>query len=923
MQFTRDVRDLRIEEGDCAIFEARFEPKTAEARWFREDTEILDCVDFRILTKNGVSTLVIGEVYAEDAGTFTCCITGNGQQNISSGQLAVTGSGGVCTGQPAPKEVFKPVAKSVITIGGQQMVIDKEQADQIRKQHPKGFFQSAPPSAPPPKPTPVAAPKPMVHKPPVPVQYVPKASSSYQTVPATSNSTTEAKVKSVQPPVAPPKPKFTGTTGGTVKPYMPAPSSAPKAVLVNTSHIPQTTKQITTVVAQPASNRSSVHEPIDLTRGDEIRVEELQSQLSTNPPVFEDASDAEFDKIEGDEDLLEPQIQESLIHCKVNRGDSLTLQATSIGRPLPKCFWFKEGRQISKTSKHFIIRSHRNDHDSVTFSLLVHQTCAQDDGIYSCVVISPAGLAISTARIRIADSGNTANIMQSSITSSQFCASAPQQTKTTVVAEPEPVETANDSHAVQNAYNSPDLPVPNDSAQREEECQARLESCTLATDQQADNAGEEEGEEEAEFDRKCFSSGQPSELDRDRFLSGQAADSLQAASLNDAGSTEYQPTGPAFAGGPNKSIALLTGQDTGRAAPNLPKSLNKSTARIQQYDDYKSNSRPLSRLSSRPASPFRQPGSRPASRGGFLPRDVLRQEEEKVNSSMYIPRGIVEPDEEIPQKYYKPHFLQAPPQDIVVQEGKFIRLDTKVTGLPIPQINFIRNGYPVTPDWGHKLVVRENNVHSLLIERAHPDIDQGTYIIQAKNIAGLAQVEVNVVVHAKQEEQRPIFRAKPQGPIKIGLGESFEMEIQVTGFPKPQIGWKRGSDGVIPNGHRVILDVDDNTNTQKLTVHNATRADAGWYTCCAVNRQGIASCTCKVEILEEWEMEGGGGSMARDHGTRLTGHVDADDDHGLVVQKSSRLAKMNSAMREQLRYAYSRDAQGPRPDCMDQDDDRF
>jgi len=187
-----------------------------------------------------------------------------------------------------------------------------------------------------------------------------------------------------------------------------------------------------------------------------------------------------------------------------------------------------------------------------------------------------------------------------------------------------------------------------------------------------------------------------------------------------------------------------------------------------------------------------------------------------------------------------------------VQEGKFFRLDAKVTGLPIPQITFTRNGYPVRPDRDHKLVVRENNVHSLLVERAHPKIDAGEYIVQAQNKAGIQQTLVRVTVQEKQEDKRPVFVKRMQGPLRVNLGDTFELEIQTQGFPKPMIGWKRGSDGVVPNG-RIQLDVDDDTGIQKLTVHDAQRYDAGWYTCCAVNKCGIASCTAKVEIIEEWE----------------------------------------------------------------------
>ena len=51
-QFTKEVRNLTVEEGDCAIFEARYDPKTADVRWFREDVQIQDSIDFRIFSKS-------------------------------------------------------------------------------------------------------------------------------------------------------------------------------------------------------------------------------------------------------------------------------------------------------------------------------------------------------------------------------------------------------------------------------------------------------------------------------------------------------------------------------------------------------------------------------------------------------------------------------------------------------------------------------------------------------------------------------------------------------------------------------------------------------------------------------------------------------------------------------------------------------
>merc|ERR1711972_115758 len=110
--------------------------KTADVKWFREDVQIQDSIDFRIFSKNGMSMLTVGTAYPEDSGVFTCQISLNGENALSSGSLTVAGGNpnSVTTGQKAPKEVFQQKPQSVITInGGQKITVDREQADALRK----------------------------------------------------------------------------------------------------------------------------------------------------------------------------------------------------------------------------------------------------------------------------------------------------------------------------------------------------------------------------------------------------------------------------------------------------------------------------------------------------------------------------------------------------------------------------------------------------------------------------------------------------------------------------------------------------------------------------------------------------------------------------------------------------------------------
>ena len=164
------------------------------------------------------------------------------------------------------------------------------------------------------------------------------------------------------------------------------------------------------------------------------------------------------------------------------------------------------------------------------------------------------------------------------------------------------------------------------------------------------------------------------------------------------------------------------------------------------------------------------------------------------------------------------------------------------------------------------------------------------------------------------------------------VGDTVELEVQYKGNPPPQIGWKKGSDSVIPNDTRIILEHDEASMSQKLTIHNLTKSDTAWYTCSAVNRSGIASCTCKVDVLEEWETDNrivgpGTGSSSKklnsiekkeDPKTKIPfvpsniahfGQDEYDEPH-LIVQKSHRLGHISADMREALKSAYMAESAG-------------
>uniref|UniRef100_A0A8C2LNH7 Palladin n=1 Tax=Cricetulus griseus TaxID=10029 RepID=A0A8C2LNH7_CRIGR len=201
-------------------------------------------------------------------------------------------------------------------------------------------------------------------------------------------------------------------------------------------------------------------------------------------------------------------------------------------------------------------------------------------------------------------------------------------------------------------------------------------------------------------------------------------------------------------------------------------------------------------------------------------------------------------NEPIQERFFRPHFLQAP-GDLTVQEGKLCRMDCKVSGLPTPDLSWQLDGKPIRPDSAHKMLVRENGVHSLIIEPV-TSRDAGIYTCIATNRAGQNSFNLELVVAAKEAHKAPVFVEKLQNT-GVADGYPVRLECRVSGVPPPQIFWKKENESLTHSTERVSMH-QDNHGYICLLIQGATKEDAGWYTVSAKNEAGIVSCTARLDV---------------------------------------------------------------------------
>eukprot|EP00079_Xenopus_tropicalis_P011249 XP_002936911.2 PREDICTED: myopalladin isoform X2 [Xenopus tropicalis] len=227
----------------------------------------------------------------------------------------------------------------------------------------------------------------------------------------------------------------------------------------------------------------------------------------------------------------------------------------------------------------------------------------------------------------------------------------------------------------------------------------------------------------------------------------------------------------------------------------------------------------------------------------FRPRSLL-----PVQSHRARPRVPEVESEVVEERFFRPYFLQAP-GDMVAHEGRLCRLDCKVSGLPTPDIMWLLNGRQVKPDATHKMLVRENGIHSLLIDPV-TKADSGTYICIATNKTGQNSFSLELSIMAKEVQKVPVFLEKLQN-CGVPEGHPVRLESRVVGMPPPVFYWKKDNESIPANKPRISMH-QDNTGYVCLLIQPARKEDAGWYTLSAKNEAGIVSCTARLDIYAQW-----------------------------------------------------------------------
>ena len=161
-------------------------------------------------------------------------------------------------------------------------------------------------------------------------------------------------------------------------------------------------------------------------------------------------------------------------------------------------------------------------------------------------------------------------------------------------------------------------------------------------------------------------------------------------------------------------------------------------------------------------------------------------------------------------------------QDVQVVIGEPAQLNVKLSGLPKPDVQWLKNGQLFDIDNQRIKLSEKDDVYSLIFESTLVE-DKAAYTLKATNKAGdVESPKINLNINTVQ----PKIKTDLQPTLSVKKDESIILIIQADGKPKPQVKWFKGNDE-IPVDQPGVQMIEEGDNTYKLIIEKSTEKDQG------------------------------------------------------------------------------------------------
>ncbi|XP_025153244.1 obscurin isoform X6 [Harpegnathos saltator] len=166
-----------------------------------------------------------------------------------------------------------------------------------------------------------------------------------------------------------------------------------------------------------------------------------------------------------------------------------------------------------------------------------------------------------------------------------------------------------------------------------------------------------------------------------------------------------------------------------------------------------------------------------------------------------------------------------------------------------PHFSWLRDGKPFDPEERFKVLFKDNeDTLALVFQHVKPE-DAGLYTCVAQtntgNISCSAELTVQGAVNQLvKDPEKPKLQTESKQS-EVSVGGSAMLDLQVKGYPKPDIKWTKDGQEIVAGGRIKYLWEDE--ESLSLVIKQVTAKDAGVYTITAKNELGQDS--TQIELI--------------------------------------------------------------------------
>ena len=193
-------------------------------------------------------------------------------------------------------------------------------------------------------------------------------------------------------------------------------------------------------------------------------------------------------------------------------------------------------------------------------------------------------------------------------------------------------------------------------------------------------------------------------------------------------------------------------------------------------------------------------------------------------------------------------------QDMVLKEGSKCVFKARVTGTPLPQITWFKDGVSVQQtNADYRASMHGDGVCLLTIDETMP-ADSANWSVRASNQAGYAESHAKLTVLETEPvvEKCPPSVTKPMSHGKVTEGQPFEMTCKFDGNPQPTFSWFKN--GVCIDKSRSFT-IGEFESEQVLKIEKVQIEDTADYTCEAWNQLGKANTSGTLSVTPNQPVE--------------------------------------------------------------------